>query len=120
VSDYFPTGMIKPKSGFYTYVCQDSGRPFRLGVAIYRTAAEAATAYQQGMDQVRAIGGDFHAFFMVRSGRVLYMGSTAGGPSPSNPPLPLQAFHHLVGLAEGASWAGGRSCGPVPLTASST
>jgi hypothetical protein len=121
VSDYFPSKMTKPKSGFYMYACTDSGQPFRFSVAIYRTVAEAATAYQQGIDHVRAIGGDFHAFFQVRSGRVLYMGSTAGGPSPSNPPLPLKAFHGVVGLAQGASWARGQGCRPTaPLPTSAT
>jgi hypothetical protein len=121
VSDYFNAGMLKPENGFYTYACLDSGQPFRLAIAVYKTAAQAATAYQEGIEHVRAIGGDFHAFFMVRTGRVLYMGSTAGGPSPSNPTLPLKAFHSLVGLANGASWSRGKGCGsPAPLTPKQT
>lgn len=111
LSDYFAAHTLLPESGFYTYACLHSGQPFRFGVDVYKTAAQAATAYQEELQHVRAIGGDFHAFFMVRSGRVLYTGSTAGGPSPSDPTLPLNAFHAMVGLAGGASWSRGQGCG---------
>ena len=120
VSDYFGTHMLKPESGFYTNACLKSGQPFRFAVAIYKTAAQAATAYTQGLEEVHAIGGDFHAFWMARSGRVLYMGSTAGGPSLLNPTLPLKAFHQMVGLADGATWSRGRGCGSAPLPTSQT
>jgi hypothetical protein len=120
VSDYFSTHMLKPESGFYTDACLNSGQPFRFGVAIYKTAAQAAVAYNQGLAHVRAIGGDFHAFWMARSGRVLYMGSTAGGPSPSDPTLPLKAFHSMVGLADGATWSHGRGCGSIPRPTNQT
>ena len=121
ISDYFGDHMAKPENGFYTYACLHSGQPFRFAVAVYKTAAQAAAAYRQGVAHVRAIGGDFHAFFMVRSGRVLYMGSTAGSPSPSNPTLPLTAFHALVGLSNGAPWSRGQGCGSkAPLATSQT
>jgi len=119
VSDYFGAHMLKPETGLYTNACLHSGRPFTFSVAIYKTAAQAAIAYNQGIEHVQAIGGDFHAFWMVRSGRVLYMASTAGGPNPSDPTLSLKDFHDLVGVAGGASWARGQGCGskaPAPTS----
>jgi hypothetical protein len=101
LSDYFEGDTVKPESGFYVYAGLHSRQSFRFSVVVYKTAAQAAAAYKQAVDHVRAIGGDFHAFNVMRSGRVLYMGSTAGGPDPSNPALPVKAFHALITLADG-------------------
>jgi hypothetical protein len=119
LSDYLGAHTLLPDSGFYTDACLHSGQPFRFAVFVYKTAAQAATAQQEELQHVRAMGGDFHAFFMVRSGRVLYAGSTAGGPSPSDPTLPLKAFHAMVGLAGGATWSRGQGCGTTAPQAKS-
>src|SRR5581483_5514494 len=90
MSDYLQPGDIRPETGFYVYAGLHSPQSFRFSVEVYRTAAQAAAAYRKAVAQVYAIGGDFHAFNVVRSGRVLYMGSTAGAPDPDNPALPVK------------------------------
>src|ERR1044071_6989251 len=67
LSDYLGAHTLLPDSGFYTDACLHSGQPFRFAVFVYKTAAQAATAQQEELQHVRAMGGDFHAFFMVRS-----------------------------------------------------
>lgn len=101
LSDYVGPGGIRPETGFYVYAGLHSPQSFRFTVEVYTTVAQAADAYRQAVAQVHAIGGDFHAFNVVQKGRVLYMGSTAGGPRPSNPALPVEAFHAMIALAAG-------------------
>jgi hypothetical protein len=101
LSDYVESGGVAPESGFYVYAGLHSPQSFRFSVVIYKTAAQAAAAYDAAVEQVHAIGGNFRAFNVVREGRALYMGSTAGAPSPSNPKLPVKAFHAMVALAAG-------------------
>jgi hypothetical protein len=101
LSDYVGPGATRPESGFFVYAGLHSPQSFRFSVEIYKTAAQAAAAYQQAIAQAKAIGGDFHAFNAMREGRVLYLGSTAGAPSPSNPKLPVKAFHSMIALANG-------------------
>ena len=101
LSDYLGPGAIKPESGFYVYAGLHSAQSFRFTVEIYKTTAQADEAYRAAVAQVHALGGNFRAFNVVRVGRVLYTGSTAGSPSPSNPKLPVKAFRSMVAAAAG-------------------
>ena len=101
LSDYVGPGATLPESGFYVYAGLHSAQSFTFSVLVYKTVAQAAAAYKAAVAQVHAIGGDFRAFNVRRVGRVLYTGATAGAPSPSNPKLPVKAFHAMVALAAG-------------------
>ena len=92
---------VKPEIGFSVYAGLHSAQSFDFSVSVFKTTVQATEAYTESVEQVKAIGGDFHSYNIVRSGRVLYVGSTAGAPSPANPALPVKAFHALVALAAG-------------------
>jgi hypothetical protein len=57
---------------------------------------EAAAMYDYYHRHVVAIGGDFHAFEMVRKGRVIYMAETVSSPDPDAPAVPSKDFRSLV------------------------
>lgn len=97
-AEYFGAGA---ESGFSVYAGLHSRQSFTFSVVVYKTAAQASAAYKAAIEQVHAIGGDFRAYNVTRVGRVLYSGETAGAPSPSNPKLPVKAFHAMVALAAG-------------------
>ena len=101
IGDYVGPGEPTPESGFYVYAGLHSAQSFKFGVMIYKTPAQAKAAYERAVENVREMGGDFHAFNIVRVGRVLYMGSTASAPDPANPKLPVKAFHAMVSVAAG-------------------
>src|ERR1700722_16480532 len=67
---YFYRNPILPQQAFYTYAgCQQT---FRFSVSVYKTVAQAEAMYNYFYQHVVNIGGDFSAFNMVRSGRVIY------------------------------------------------
>jgi hypothetical protein len=67
------------------------------------------------VQHVRTIGGDFHAFDIVRRGRVIYSASTAAAPDPNAPAVPTRDFHALVGeVSTPLSSSTARGC-PPPL-----
>jgi hypothetical protein len=98
---YFEGDPIQPQRGYYVYAGLHSAHPFTFSIVVYKTAAQAAAMYERDVAHVHEIGGDGHAFKIVRSGRVLYMASTANAPSPDTPPVPVKAFRLLISLAEG-------------------
>jgi hypothetical protein len=98
---WFEGDPIAPVSGFYVDAGVRNVRPFRLMVEVYRTTAQAALMYRRDVAQLGATGADFHAFRVVRFGRVLYTASPASAPDPADPEVPLDAFQRLVRLAAG-------------------
>jgi hypothetical protein len=96
---YFEGDPIQPRRAFGVWTGATGRRSFSLAVVVYRTAAQAAAMYERDVAHIREIGGDFHAFEIVRAGRVLYMASTAPAPDSHAPAVPIRAFLALVALA---------------------
>jgi hypothetical protein len=91
---YFYRNPTVPQRAFYAYAgCQQA---FRFSVFVYKTEAQAVAMYDYFYQHVVNIGGDFHAFNMVRRGRVIYSAATASAPDPNAPAVPKGNFHSLV------------------------
>jgi hypothetical protein len=91
---YFYRNPTLPQQAFYTYAgCQQT---FRFSVSVYKTAAQAEAMYNYYYQHVLSIGGNFSAFNMLRSGRVIYTADTAPGPGSNAPPVPTQDFRSLA------------------------
>jgi hypothetical protein len=97
---YFEGDPIQPQRAFGVWTGGTGRGSFSLAVVVYRTAAQAAAMDERDVAHVRELGGDFHAFEIVRAGRVLYMASTAPAPDPRAPAVPVKAFLALVALAD--------------------
>jgi len=97
---YFEGDPIQPQQGFQVYASLNGMKPFTFSVVIYKTAAQAATMYANDVNNVHAMGGDFHAFKIIRSGRVLYMAATAPAPDPAAPPVPMNDFLRLIAVTK--------------------
>ena len=108
---YFYRNPILPQRAFYTY--GGCGQAYRLSVSVYRTTAQAIRMYDYFQQHVAAIGGDFHAFNMVRRGRVIYTASTAAAPDPNAPNVPTRDFHSLVDEVSAPLPAHPRGCTPA-------
>ena len=96
---YFDRNPVLPDSAFYAYAGKKT--PFRFTVLAYKTTAQAVTMYGYYYQHVLDIGGNFHAFKMIRLGRVIYMASTAAAPDPNAPAVPMSDFLSLIALASG-------------------
>jgi hypothetical protein len=91
---YFYRNPVLPQRAFSTYAgCQ---QPFQFGVFVYKTQAQAVVMYEYFHQHVVKIGGDFHAFNMVRKGRVIYVANTAPAPDPNAPSVPSKDFRSLA------------------------
>lgn len=106
---YFYRNPILPVQAFYAY--GGCGQTFQFSVFVYKTAAQAAAMYDYSYQHVLDIGGDFHAFNIVRRGRVLYTALT-GSPHSNAPPVPTAAFHSLVREVSAPLPAHPRGCRP--------
>jgi len=107
---YFYRNPILPQRAFYTYAgCKQR---FRFSVFVYRTKAQARVMADYFHQHVVKIGGDFHAFKMVRRGRVVYAAATAPAPDPDAPAVPTRDFHSFAAEVSTALPARPRGCPP--------
>jgi hypothetical protein len=107
---YFYRNPILPERAFYTYGgCRQA---YKLVVYVYKTTAQAIQMYGYFHQHVVDIGGDFHAFDMVRRGRVIYSANTAPAPDPNAPAVPTRDFHSLVDEVSAPLPAHPRGCTP--------
>src|SRR4051812_31055543 len=105
---YFYRNPILPQRAFFTYAgCQ---QPFRFSVFVYKTTAQAVAMYDYFHQHVVKIGGDFHAFNMVRKGRVIYAANTNPGPDPLAASVPTKDFRSLAAGVSGPLPPDPRAC----------
>ena len=83
-----------------------SGRICRIASAM----APVSDAVGRPGARIAKIGGDFHAFNMVRRGRVIYTANTAPGPDPYSPSVPTKDFHSLAAGVSGPLPSHPRAC----------
>ena len=105
---YFYRNPVLPQRAFSTYAaCR---QPFQFGVFVYTTPAQAVVMYEYFHQHVVDMGGDFHAFNMVRKGRVIYVASTAAAPDPNAPSVPTRDFQSLAAGVNGPLPPHPRAC----------
>jgi hypothetical protein len=108
---YFDRNPILPERAFYTYAgCR---QPFRFSVLVYKTKAQAAAMYDYFHQRVLDMGGDFHAFNMIRRGRVIYLADTASAPDPGAPSVPTKDFQSLAAEVGAPLTAHPHGCPPA-------